>query len=125
MMLPFNADADLLHILHHLLPKVLLRINRRSWEVTFFVTRFISKIWPFTFPGIPDSFGGVNVIVPFVLILVETNVVEDKKFWLRTKIGGVSDTGGFEIGFRFASDVALDLDNDLLRDGKDNFFILA
>ena len=57
------------------------------------------------------------MIVPFVLILVETNVVEDKKFWLRTKIGDVSDTGGFEIGFRFASDVARIASIIFLRNG--------
>ena len=41
-----------------------------------------------------------------MLILVEANVIEDEKFCLGAKVGGISDTAALQIIYGFASDVA-------------------
>ncbi len=54
----------------------------------------------------PLTFAAVDVVIRFVLVLIEADAVEDEEFRLRSEMSDVGDAGRLHVGFRFAGNVA-------------------
>ena len=90
MMVTFDVQAALDHGLHHFAAQILIMIGGRHREITFFVARPVAEII-FPAAGIPAAFFCVNKIEAAVLILVETDVIENEELGFGAEIGGVGD----------------------------------
>ena len=98
MMMTLNLNAGLLELVGDFRAKVLQRIERRKWNIAFFVPNMIAKIGIAVLAiRVPDRFrivyrepGGM----PFVL---KAHVVEDKELGFRTEIDRVGDACGLQI----------------------------
>jgi hypothetical protein len=82
------VQAALDHGLHHFAAQILVMVRGRHREVTFFVTRPVAEV-VFLAAGIPAPLVGVDIVEAAMLILIEADVVENKKLGFRAEIGGV------------------------------------
>ena len=61
-------------------------------KVAFLVTGLVTEVWVFLSTCIPAALYRIYVVVTFVLVLIETNVVKNKEFGLGPEVGDVGDT---------------------------------
>jgi len=100
-----DVQAALDHGLDHFAAQVLIVIGGRNREVAFLVARTIAQVVAFA-ARIPAALFGVDEIESGVLVLIETDVVEDEEFRFRAKKRGVADAAVLEMQFRFLGDPA-------------------
>ena len=73
--------------------------DRRSWywsiggtgKVPFFVSNLVAEIGHVVVAGVPEPFGGVDMVVAFMMVLIEPNAVEDKKLDLGPPVADVGN----------------------------------
>ena len=106
MMLGLDQYTDSFQGQNHFASDVLLAVHRRNGEIAFLVTDFVAKIRILDPPRVPAAFNRVDVIVPFVLVLIETDVVKDKEFRFRAEVGYIGDSQASEVIFRLPGNVA-------------------
>ena len=105
VVLRLDRDADLLEGQHHLAADVLLAVRRRNREVAFLVARLVAEVRAFHAARVPAPLDRIDVVVAFVLVLVEADVVEDEELRLRPEVGGVGDAQALQVVLRLAGDV--------------------
>ena len=59
VMLALDADSNLLKFKNHLITQVILRVNRRTGEVAFLVTRLVAQVGELFTAGVPGAFGRI------------------------------------------------------------------
>jgi hypothetical protein len=91
----FDFDPALLQIEHHLGSQILVLIHGGNREIPFFVADLVAQIGDAVVAGVPKAFDGVDVVVAFVLVLIESHAIEDEKLDLGSPVAGVGDAGGF------------------------------
>ena len=99
-----HLEAAALHRQDHFGAQVLVVVGWRNRKIPFFVTRTISEV-PLRPAGIPPALLGVDEVVAFVLILVEADIVEDKKLRFRAEMSRVGNPGGGQIDLRLLGDI--------------------
>ncbi len=79
-------------------------IRRRDREITFLVARTVSQI--VLYPSrIPAAFFSIDEVETFVLVLIESHVVEDEELGFGTEVGGVGQAGRHQIHLGLFGDV--------------------
>ncbi len=107
MVLGLDLDAALLQSEHHLGADILQRVGRRRGEVALLVADLVAGVRPVGLGAAgPLPFVAVDVVIRFVLVLVEADAIEDEKFRLRSEMSDVGDARRFHVGFRFAGNIA-------------------
>ena len=89
MALYIKAALD--HYFDHLGAQILIMVGRRYREITFLVTRTISEVVLFP-TRVPTAFFGVDKVETRVMILIEPDVIEDKKIGFSDKIRRIGDS---------------------------------
>ncbi|MBA7589415.1 hypothetical protein ES708_31500 [subsurface metagenome] len=105
MVLRLDFDSDTFENQHHLGAQILLAVRRRNRKVPFFVPGLVAQVRRLNPSGIPAPFYRIDMVVALMLVLIETDVVEDEKLRLRSEIGGVGQLGLFEVILRFYGDM--------------------
>src|ERR1051326_5289296 len=106
VMMQLNRDAHLAHAKHRLVAELLEAVGGRAREIAFLIPRLIAQVGLLLTARVPNSFGGVDVVISGVLILIEANAVKNKELGFRPKEALGRDAGLYEILFRFLSHVA-------------------
>ena len=102
-----DRDAELAERQHHLGPKVLVMVHRGDREVALFITRLVAEVLAALLgPRVPHAFDGIDVVVALVVVLVETDRVEDVELGLGPEVGDVGDPRPLQIVLGLAGDVA-------------------
>src|SRR4029079_3111595 len=91
----FDFDPALLQIEHHLGSQILVLIHGGNREIPFFVADLVAQIGDAVVAGVPKAFDGVDVVIAFVLVLIESHAVEDEKLDLGSPVASVGDAGRF------------------------------
>src|ERR1700694_3995405 len=102
-MMAFDVQAAADHRLHHFGAEVLIMIRRRDREISFLVARTVAEVVGLA-AGVPAALLGIDEIVAGVLILIETDAVEDEEFGLGAKVSGVCDAAVVEVQLGLAGD---------------------
>ena len=84
VMMAFDCEAALDHGRHHLAAKVLIVVGRRDREVAFLVARTIAEIVVLA-AGVPAAFFRVDEVIAGMLVLIETDVVENEELGFRAE----------------------------------------
>ena len=97
----FNRNANGFQGEHHGRADIVQAIDWRNREITAFYRRTVTRTAA-TFNLLartPCGFLGMDLEVAAGHIDAPLNGVENEEFRLRPEIGGITDTGGFQIGF--------------------------
>src|SRR5438876_10114676 len=98
MVVTLNPNAGFLQLVRNFSAKVLQGVERREWDIAFFVANVIAEIGIAVLAiRVPDRFRivyGEPGGMPFVL---EAHVVEDKELGFRTEIDRIGDARGLQI----------------------------
>ena len=105
VMLLLDADADALHLEHHLLADILQAVVGGHREVAFLVARLVAEVRTL-FAAVPVALVRVDKVVARMLIAIEADAVENEELGLRAEVGGVADAGGLQVRLGLAGDVA-------------------
>src|SRR5260370_32096485 len=93
-----NLNAGLLELVGDFRPKVLQRIERREWDIAFFVANMIAEIGIAVLAvRVPDRFRSVYREpgrMPFVL---KTHIAENEKLGFRSEINPVGNPRALDI----------------------------
>ena len=110
VMLLLDADADALHLEHHLGADVLQGVHRRDREVAGLVLDLEAEVRAVLdgalVPAVPVTFVRIDVVVARILRGVVAQRVEDEKLRLGSEVRRVADAGGLQIRLGLARDVA-------------------
>ena len=120
VMLALDRNSSSLEFEAHFVANVLQRIHRRHREVTFLRPNLVAEIRKFFAPAIPMSLDTIDVMKRRVDVKTEPDVVENEKFRLWPKEGGVGNASALQICFCFLSDAARVAIIGLARDRIDN-----
>ncbi len=85
---------------------ILLAVRGRNREVAFLVSRLVPEVRAFHATRVPAPLHRVDVVVAFVLVLVEADVIEDEELGFRPEIGGVREPQALYIVLRLSGDVS-------------------
>ncbi len=119
MVVAFDIQAALDHLLHHFGAQVLIMVGRRDREVAFLVARPVAQII-FGAAGVPAAFFRIDVIETGIRRLIETDVIEDKELGFGAKVSGVGDARILQIHLGFLRDPSRIAVVVLPRDGIDD-----
>ncbi len=100
----FDAHADALQHLHHLVAQVDQRVGGRDGEIAALVRRFVAEVGELLAARVPGPLDGVNQVEGLVVGGRITDLVEDEEFRLGSKVSGIGDAGRFQVGFCLAGD---------------------
>jgi hypothetical protein len=90
----FHVNASFDQLKTDLGTEVLKCIGRWYWEISFFVTRFVTKVWVLFATGIPTSLNRIDGIETGVLVLSVADVIEKIEFCLWSPVTYISDPSG-------------------------------
>src|ERR1039458_1574201 len=86
VVMTLDVQAALDHGLHHFAAQILVVVGRRHREVAFLVARAVAQV-VLAAARVPTPFLGVDKVKTAVLILVETDVIENEELGFRAEIG--------------------------------------
>jgi hypothetical protein len=96
----FNRNAHRFENQRHFRTHVLEAVDWWNREVAALDCRTMAGIAAFEFfAAAPRCFFGIDLDEAAIHADFPADAVEDEEFWFRTKVGGIAQTGGFEIGF--------------------------
>nr|AAB61771.1 ORF1 [Neisseria gonorrhoeae] len=103
----FDFDAESFQNVHHGGAQILTAVNRRDGRVAAFDGGAVAGVLTVHMQAAcPRAAFGRDFVTGFVHVGFKFYAVEDEEFGFGTEIGGVADTGRFQIGFGAACDGA-------------------
>jgi hypothetical protein len=105
VVLDLDGDAQLYEGEGHLAAQVLVGADPSGHrEVPFLVPGTVAAAPGLS--GCPHALDRLDVVVAFVLVLIESCSVEDVELEFRAPVGDVGDVGRLQVGLRLRGDVA-------------------
>ena len=97
VVMAFDVQAAADHRIHHLGAQILIVVDGRQREIAFLIARTEPEVM-LAASRVPASLFGVDEVEPRMLILIETDVVEDEEFGFWSDVAGVGDAGLLQVG---------------------------
>src|SRR5260221_9534383 len=100
-----DGDPEGLHALHSVRPNILLRVVRRSREISLLRADLVAQVRPLVLARVPDRLARVDPVHARVALVLVPDVVEDEKLRLRPDVGRVGDARAFQVRLELFRDV--------------------
>ena len=116
----FDDDADLAHLVHHLAAQIVIGVGGTHREIAALEAWLVPEVRLFVPRRVPRAFSRIDLVVPAMLVLLVPDLVKDEELGFGADEAGVGDAALLEVRLGLACDVSRVAREVLARDRIDH-----